>query len=285
MGAFVDQLAPFVSADWLRPRLEDVVVVDARWALDGSQDREGYLERHLPGAVYVDVSRVCSGPTGRGRAPLPDPQTFAADLGQAGIGDDSVVIAYDQGGAAGAARLVWMLRSIGVTAAVLDGGYTTWPGPFASGEVQPATASRTPVPWPSSAFLDADELSGLLAGDAHSFVVDARGAERFTGHSEPRDPRAGHIPGAVNVPITAHVDGPRLRNQDELRAVYERAGAFDADHVVAYCGSGMAACENLLVLESLGIEGRLYTGSWSDWSTDPQLPAATGEAAGRWPES
>jgi thiosulfate/3-mercaptopyruvate sulfurtransferase len=178
-----------------------------------------------------------------------------------------------------------MLRSIGVAAAVLDGGYAGWPGSFESGEVQPVAVSRTPVPWPSSAFLDADELSGLLAGDARSFVVDARGTDRYTGQSEPRDPRAGHIPGAVNVPITAHVDGPRLRDVDELRDVYERAGAYDAEHVVAYCGSGMAACENLLVLESLGIEGRLYTGSWSDWSTDPDRPAATGEDAGRWPAS
>ncbi len=276
-------LAPFVSVDWLREHLDDVVLVDARWALDGSQTRDDYLAGHLPGAVYVDITEVCSGPAGDGgRHPLPTPEAFAVGLGALGIGDDDTVVAYDQGGAAGAARLVWMLRAIGGDAAVLDGGAAVWDGPFEAGAVERPAASRTPVPWPDDAFVDADGVSDVLTA-GRGVVVDARGAARYTGEDEPRDPRGGHLPGAVNVPMTAHLDGDQLRDPDALREEYAAAGALDAEEVVAYCGSGIAASQSLLVLESLGVKGRLYTGSWSDWSADPDRPAATGDAPGIWP--
>lgn len=274
-------IPPFVEVHWLSEHRDEVVLVDARWALDGSQTHEGYLAGHLPGAVYVDVTSVCAGDPGAGRAPLPDPERFAADLAALGIGDEDTVVAYDQGGAAGAARLVWMLRAVGTDAAVLDGGMAAWDGATEAGEVRRPPTHRTPVAWPDDAFVGADGVVEAV-GRGGTFLVDARSSERYTGEDEPRDPRPGHIPTAVNLPLDAHLEGVRLKSEGELWGMYRELGAFEAEDVVAYCGSGMAACENLLVLESLGVRGRLFTGSWSQWSAEEGLPAARGAAAGDW---
>jgi thiosulfate/3-mercaptopyruvate sulfurtransferase len=107
---------------------------------------------------------------------------------------------------------------------------------------------------------------------------------------EPLDPVAGHIPGAVNVPSAANLvaDGPRagrFKSVDELRQVYAgalgartvAAGAGDGGGVGVYCGSGVTAALDALVLELLGVEAALYPGSWSEYVTDPDRPVATGE--------
>ncbi|CAL8896047.1 sulfurtransferase [Kocuria varians] len=257
-------MEPFVSPEWLAEHREEVVLADARMYLDGRSAEAEYLQGHLPGAVFVDVGASLAAPATPegGRHPLPSPEDFAAAMSAAGIGDDAVVVAYDDAGGVMAARLVWMLRTTGHRAALLDGG----PGPDAPLErgrtVLPA-AHFTPVPWPQDALATIDDA-------AHgTFVVDARDATRFAGNTpDPVDPRSGHIPGAVNVPCRNHLTAERtLRPTAQLREAFERAGVTDANQMISYCGSGVTACHNLLVAEQAGLGvGRLFPGSWSQYS-------------------
>jgi thiosulfate/3-mercaptopyruvate sulfurtransferase len=272
------ELPPFVPAAWVSDRLESLVLADVRWSLDGTEGRESYLRGHLPGAVFVDLETVLSGPPSEreGRHPLPDPERFATGLAELGIGHDDVVVAYDQGPGTVAARLVWMLRILGQRAAVLEGGFAGWQGPVESGDVVRLPAERAPLVWPADHLADA-ELVDRLRASPRGLVVDARDPERFRGEHEPVDARPGHVPGAVNVPASGNVDEDGLlRAFDHLRARYADVGAVDREEVVVYCGSGVTATHDLLVLELLGQRGRLYPGSWSAWSADAERPAATG---------
>lgn len=276
---------PFVTPATLRGWLAEgrpVRLADVRWSLDGSEGRHTYLAGHLPGAVHVDLERDLSAPAtpAGGRHPLPDPAAFAAALGRLGIAPEDLVVGYDQGSGAMAARLVWLCRRIGQPATVLAGGLAGWDGEVVDGEVVPTPVARTPVPWPPDRLADADTVA-RLATDPAAVVIDARDATRYRGEVEPVDTRPGHIPGAVNLPVAGNL-GPdgQLLATPALTARYAAVGALDAAEVIAYCGSGVTACHDLLVLEALGVAGRLYPGSWSAWSADPQRPAALGPEPG-----
>jgi thiosulfate/3-mercaptopyruvate sulfurtransferase len=182
------------------------------------------------------------------------------------------VVAYDDDSGRTAARLVWLLRVTGHAASVLDGGMAAWPGPFVSG-VEPASPGTFSLDrWPSERFAAADDIG------AEPLVLDARAPERYRGEIEPVDPRAGHIPGARNAPTAANLgeDG-RFKAPADLRAEYESHGVGPDTSPIVYCGSGVTACHDLLALERAGFDrGRLYAGSWSQWSADPSRPVATG---------
>ncbi|MDN5718431.1 MAG: sulfurtransferase [Janibacter sp.] len=255
-----------------------LVVLDVQYTLTG--DGPGlYAAGHVPGAPFVDLDTVLAGPAGEGgRHPLPDVETLQDGLRAAGVQTDSVVVVYDQQSSLGAARAWWVLRWAGIEEVlVLDGGLAAWRA--AGGEV-----STEPVePEPGDVVLDPDELVALDADDAAAtaklgVLVDARSPERFRGESEPIDPVAGHIPGAVNVPMADLVteDG-RLRPAKELRARFGQLGIDEVTVVGTYCGSGITAAHTALALHEAGVEADLYVGSWSDWITDPSRPVATGE--------
>jgi thiosulfate/3-mercaptopyruvate sulfurtransferase len=271
-------LPPFVDVAAVRADFDRLVLVEMRWSLDGSEGRDSYLAGHLPGAVHVDLDTVAAGPPSEagGRHPLPDPARFAADLGAMGIAEDDRVVVADQGPGAIAARLVWMLRAIGGDAAVLDGGVAAWDGPLERGEVTRPPVTRRVRPWPADRLADTRAVAALAA-DEDAVVLDARDRQRFTGASEPTPSRPGHVPGARSAPFADNLDGGRLVPLEQLRSRYAELGALDADEVVAYCGSGVTACHDLLVLEALGVSGRLYPGSWSAWSADPSRPVERGD--------
>ena len=278
-------LPPIVSPGWLQEELArpgpDLVVVDIRYYLDGRDGRAAHLAGHLPDAVFVDLETVlaapASGPVG-GRHPMPDPEVFASGLGAAGIGPHTPVVAYDDLDGMVAGRLVWMLRILGAPAALLDGGLAAWPGPVDTGPVPTTPVARPVVPWPAEAMVTADEVAAHVA--AGGVVIDSRAGERYRGEVEPIDSRAGHIPGAVNLPFTANLgDDHRFRPAAELAARFAAVGA-DEDAIV-YCGSGVSACHNLLAMEASGRgRPRLFVGSWSAWSADPARPAAHGPNPG-----
>lgn len=270
-----------VSADRLREHRDEVVLVDSRWYLDGRSGREAYLAGHIPGAVYIDVDTDLAAPASpeEGRHPLPDPADFARTLGRLGIGDDSSVVVYDDAGGSVAARLVWMLRTLGTPAAFLDGGLQTWTGDWEEGEVSVDPVHRSTVPWPADRLVDTETLREGL-GSSERLLLDARVYGRFTGaEPAPVDARAGHIPGARSAEWPANLDAEGLLASPEtLRERFVSLGADSARTVVAYCGSGVTACHDLLALEHAGFtDVRLYPGSWSRWGGDEELPLETGD--------
>ncbi len=265
-------IPPAVDLAWLKAN-PDAVIADVRWYLDGRSGREAYEQGHLPGAVFVDLDRDLAGPpgAGAGRHPLPEANQFAAAMGRLGVSRDTTVVAYDDAGGTVAARLVWMLRALGTEAALLDGGIGAYDGPLQSGTVEPAGTLYPARPWPAALLADIGDAS-----DRANVVIDAREPARYRGDLEPVDPRAGHIPGARNLPCRSNLDAAgRFLPATELRRLFLAAGAGPG--TVSYCGSGVTACHNLLALELAGLgPGRLYPGSWSEYSSEPSRPAEIG---------
>jgi thiosulfate/3-mercaptopyruvate sulfurtransferase len=198
------------------------------------------------------------------------------------VGNDSQLIAYDDAGGAYAARLWWMARWLGHRqVAVLDGGIQAWRsagGALQAGEV--TAESRIFEPGSGPDFITSAEVVAALA-DPGRLLVDARSPERYAGAVEPLDAVAGHVPGAVNQPFMVNLDAAgRFKPPAELKRLWqERLGGRPAAAVIAMCGSGVTACQNLLALESAGLGGAgLYAGSWSEWIRDPKRPVARGGA-------
>ena len=267
-------LQPFVDWTWCVRNWGRFVLVDTRWYLDGSSGKDAYDAGHIPDAVFIDLDESLSGPASKeaGRNPLPDPEVFAQGMREAGISDSDTVIAYDDAGGVIAARLVWMLRSTGRSAAILDGGIASYPGELATEAPQRLEGDFSAQSWPSTLLADISDASS----DQYK-VVDARNRDRFEGHQDPIDPRPGHIPGAVNVPCRENLDSScRLIPEAQLRENFARAGIVSAENIIAYCGSGVTACHNLLVLEQLGVgKGRLFVGGWSQYGHATDRPVET----------
>jgi thiosulfate/3-mercaptopyruvate sulfurtransferase len=271
-----ETFGPLVSAAWLSDRTadSDLRVIDFRWYLDGRRGSDEYAKGHIPGAVFVDLESV-TGAEGPGRHPLPSGPQFAAEMRKAGVSASTRVVAYDDVGGSVAARLWWMLRWFGHRSqAVLDGGIQAWPGALSRKKetVRPGNF-RAKLP-------DRRRLATFrAAGNRRLIVLDARAGARYRGETEPIDPKAGHVPGARSATFTGNLaaDG-RFKSSAELHERFKSLGVSKGDEVIAYCGSGVNACHNLLALEVAGFRGsRLYEGSWSDWSRR-DLPVATGNA-------
>ena len=273
-----------IGVDPLRELLGEprLAVVDCRFDLmNPDAGRQAYLRSHIPEARYADLNRDLSAPVGpqTGRHPLPAPDAFAAWLGSAGIGNDTQVVAYDDANGSIAARLWWMLRWVGHEAvAVLDGGFKAWSargGALQSGDADVRGKQFIPHLHPEAVLSTADLQRALQ--DPSALLVDARAQERYAGAVEPIDPVAGHIPGAVNHPLTANLeaDGRFLPGDEIKRRWLERLAGKHPRQLIAMCGSGVTACHNLLSLEVAGLTGaKLYAGSWSEWIRDPHRPVA-----------
>jgi len=262
-------------------------IADVRWSLTGPSGWEKYREGHIPGAVYVDLDRDLSRPGGPGRHPFPATEDFARFLGSIGVGPETHVVAYDDAGGSIAARFWFLLRVHGhERASVLDGGFQAWK---AAGLPVTTDEPRISPVDPPLLVLDrrrlaerteVEAISRRKKGERGPILTDARAPERYRGEVEPVDPRAGHIPGAVNAPVAGNLRDGRFLPPPELRALYERLGAGQQE-VIASCGSGVTACHTLLALDLAGLPpGRLYVGSFSDWSSRPETPVATGPEPG-----
>ena len=253
-----------------------LVLLDVRWALDGSTGEHSYLAGHLPGAVYVDLDTELAAPASpaAGRHPLPAPEDFAATLRRVGVTEDARIVAYDDTDGGPAARLVWMLRALGHDASVLSGGVHAWNGPLETGPVTPEPTEVPVRDWPTESLASADQVA---TADG-AVVIDARAPERYRGEVEPIDPRAGHVPGAVNLPYAGNLDEERrFLPAEELRERFSTAGVTADGETIVYCGSGVTATHDLLALEAAGFtRARLFPGSWSQWSADPDRPVAVG---------
>ncbi len=260
--------AVLVSPEQL-PTASANVIVDCRFSLaDADAGRVQYEQGHIPGAHYLDLNCDLSGEVKAhgGRHPLPEPQKFVNTLARIGVGPDTAVIAYDDSNLAYAARLWWMMRSIGYKPpALLDGGYQSWLSLGQNAEIDIPTATPTNAA-ADCQFYGVCDIAGLREAQGRSaLVVDSRDARRYQGLKEPIDSHAGHIPGAVNRPWQGVTTSDGIvRSIDEQRL--HLGDAVEAAEIVVYCGSGVTACVNLFSLALVGREDALlYSGSWSDW--------------------
>jgi thiosulfate/3-mercaptopyruvate sulfurtransferase len=268
-----------ISVPELHARIDNVRLLDVRWQLGVPDGRPAYTAGHLPGAVYVDLETTLAakpGP-GDGRHPLPDRDAFQDAVRSWGINDGDTVVAYDATGNLAAARAWWLLTNAGLPdVRLLDGGLAAWTAAghdLETGEVtpKPGTVTLTGDTLPTI------EIDEAAAWPGRGVLLDARAGERYRGEVEPIDPRAGHIPGAVSAPTTENLaqDGTFLP-ADTLRQRFADLGVHPGDEVAVYCGSGVTAAHTIAALRIAGIDAALYPGSWSQWSSDPNRPAATG---------
>ena len=267
-------MTPLATAD----DLEGAVVLDAR------PGAATFAAGHLPGAIHADLNTQLSSagdpgfdPSRGGRHPLPPIERWTRLLGQWGIGPETRVMIYDADDASNAAaRAWWMLRAVGhKKVSVLDGGLKAAGLPLTTEVTTPAPRE----PYPATAWqlptVDVNDVNRLRR-DPGWKVLDVRSEPRFRGQTEPIDPIAGHIPGAVNLFYAKNMESGRFKSPSALREQYEALlQDTPPDHLVVHCGSGVTACHTLLALEAAGLAGAsLYVGSWSEWCRN-DLPRAS----------
>jgi len=281
-------MEPLVTTQWLAGQLDaaDLIVLDASYTskLPGTpvnDPKAGYAAGHIPGARFLDLDTLVDAADPL-PSMLPAPEQVAERLRALGVSPGTRVVLYEDGPHHTACRAWVVLRTVGLDAALLDGGLAKWkregrpletetpaahPGDFAAGRSLADTRTL------------AQMLDTLAAG--HEQVADARSAARFTG--EEPDPRpgcgSGHIPGSRNIPHGSffQADGSWKAPQ-EIAQVFADAGIDPARPLIATCGSGITAAVILFAAHLLGHDGALYDGSWSEWGADPATPKAMGPA-------
>ena len=240
-----------------------------------------YREAHIPGALFAHLDRdLSAAKSGKnGRHPLPDPKAFGAWLGRQGVRNGDQIVCYDAANGAMAARLWWLVRWVGHDAvAVLDGGLAKWTAegrPVSADTAQPQPA-KFEVRVRAEMSVPVEAIAKTLRNRT---LLDARAPARYRGEQEPIDPVAGRIPGALNRYNMDNVRGSgQFKTAEQLRTEFQQVlGSRAPSEVVNYCGSGVAACHNLLAMEIAGMPGaKLYAGSWSEWIADPARPREKG---------
>lgn len=271
--------SPLIQVEELADRLDDVTVLDVRYRMGGPPGPAEFAAGHIPGAAYVDLdASLAAAPGVGGRHPLPSASVFVEAMRAAGVCTDRPVVVYDDWLGLAAARGWWLLRHHGHRqVAVLDGGWSAWlrhggavelGGPEAGSGHRPGDFTGSPGAMPA--------VTATTVRDV-AVLVDVRAPERYRGETEPIDPVAGHIPGALNLPTTDLVDGDgRLLPVAALADRMAALGVVPGADVAAYCGSGVTAAQAVLAMEVAGVTAALYPGSWSEWITDPERPIALG---------
>lgn len=270
----------FINTDQLAANLDnpDWVIVDASYELsDKAAGYIAYQESHIPGAVYAHPHSDLSGPpiTDQGRHPLPSPEQLIEVFSRLGISSKTQVITYDNRGIT-AARLWWLLNYMGHDrVAVLDGGIKAWTDesrPTQSG-IETNSLSQFSGTANRSMFVVRDDVL------TQKLLIDSRNAERFRGDAAGPDKASGHIPNALNRCHAINKDSDlKIRDVDVLRTEFEELfREVPSEESTFYCGSGLSACYNLLTLAHVGMKpGKLYVGSWSEWSQFDDLPKEVG---------
>jgi thiosulfate/3-mercaptopyruvate sulfurtransferase len=274
-----------VEKEWLLDHLKDenIRIVDCRYNLTATNEGyELYQKDHIPGAVYFHVSKDLSKPASEhgGRHPLPDLNDFAETLKNAGIDQDTVVIAYDQGAGSYASRLWWMLNYAGHTNVyVLNGGYSSWKeaGCPVDQEIPSYPKADFTPQVNKDIFASYEDVKKIVNEKNQDVIlIDARDPKRFQGIEEPLDKKAGHIPGAINKLFTEVMENGSFKSDEELE---KRFSDVDKNKdVIVYCGSGISATPNFIALKKAGYEKvKLYAGSFSDWVSYDENEVETGE--------
>ena len=294
---------PFVTTEWLaahiaaaRTRGEsmdegELRIVDIRGKVlpagtAGKRyfaKREDYDASHVPGAVFVDWTSDIADPDDPVPSQVAPPDRFGALMLALGIGDDTAVVAYDDYNTIFASRFAWALRYYGHEAVrVLDGGWARWTSEKRAvddGVPHPPPAKFTPRVKPELRRV-ADEVLAKL-GDPEVLLIDARPTAQYEGTASAAK-RAGHIPGARNVPYTSLVDQStgKLHSREELAGVFASAGIDVSKlprEIVCYCNGGITATVPVTALRVLGRDDvAVYDGSWNEWGNDDARPIVSG---------
>lgn len=277
-------MAVTISATALAAALaagEPLHVLDVRYRLDKPDGRDDFAAGHIPGAIYVDLDKELAehGAPELGRHPVPSVARLQKAARRWGVGLTDAIVIVDDFNMMGASRAWWLLDGSGFTnVRVLDGGMRAWRAAGGALEEGPGD-----TPEPSDVTIAAVHV-GLSVAEAavwpeEGTLIDVRAAERYRGETEPLDPIAGHIPGAVNLPGVRYLTTEgTLRSPEEIRAAFAEVAG---DRPVAlYCGSGITAAQAALAAASAGIDVELFPGSWSAWSNTPGAPIATGAEPG-----
>jgi thiosulfate/3-mercaptopyruvate sulfurtransferase len=295
---------PLVSTDWLAQHLAEpigaerrsreghLVVVDIRGKVLPPNappprylpKRQDYEAAHIPGAVFVDWTVDIVDLDDPIPSQIAPPERFGRQMERLGIGDDTLVVAYDDYDMIFAGRLAWALRYYGHDGVrILDGGWTRWQaeGRASTSEVSPpALAARfTPRAQPDLR-RTADQV--LPAVERGALLVDARAPAQYEGAVSAAS-RAGHIPGARNVPYGRLVDAEsgRFLPREKLAQVFAEAGIDVAKlprEIVVYCNGGISCSIARTAFELFGRDdAAVYDGSWNEWGNDPRRPLATGK--------
>lgn len=268
-------LTPIIEVEELKNLRdsEDLILVDASY---GKNSFELYLVKHLQGAIFVDLdsqlSEVKEDAADGGRHPLPSIGNFSKTIGSLGITPESHVVIYDQAnGALATSRFWWMLKAIGhQKVQVLNGGLAEAEKqnfPTNNEKVQPKPTSFYPVENWKLPMATMSEVESVSTNEDYT-LIDVRASNRYRGEIEPIDPIAGHIPGAINIPLSENLDETNLfLPKEELKLKYQNIlGETKTENTIIHCGSGVTACHTLLALNYAGFEmPKLYVGSWSEW--------------------
>ncbi|MEM6306763.1 MAG: 3-mercaptopyruvate sulfurtransferase [Pseudomonadota bacterium] len=282
-----DDPKTLVSTQWVADHLNDtdLRILDGTWHMPSSNRnaRAEFDTMHISGARFFDLPEFSDS---RSNLPnmAPPVEKFMSRIRALGVGDGHQVVVYDTHGLFSAARVWWLFRLMGHRdVAVMDGGLLKW-----QAEGRPVTDAapvirdrHMMVQFQPNLVRDVTQVAHASKLGDHT-IIDARGADRFRGDTpEPRaDMRAGHIPGSCNVPYKSVLNGDgTMKSLDDLKSLFETAGADLNKPVITTCGSGVTAAVLALALERMGkTDYALYDGSWAEWGQFPTLNVATGEA-------
>jgi len=262
---------------------KDFIIFDTRCDIkDRGYGIDSYTEGHIENSIFVDVDTDLASEKqqGTGRHPLPDIDTFCEKLSHWGMDNNKQVVIYDDAGGAFAGRLWWMMKWLGHDdVAVLDGGLNSWvkngnklttsPTIFEKSYFEPNVNNNL-----IASIKDVEEAQYAM----NTILIDARSKERYDGISDPVDPIAGHVPGAICHPLGTNLDRTgNFKTKEELKHNFDKiSNELKEKDIISMCGSGITACHNILALELIGIKNvKLYVGSWSEWITDPNRTVVT----------
>jgi thiosulfate/3-mercaptopyruvate sulfurtransferase len=270
---------PLVTPTWLATRLQNpnTIILDATLPPVGVtpaiDTRARYLDKHIPGAIFFDIEELSDHSTPLPHM-LPTPEDFSRSMSSLGVGDDSTIIVYEQGGVFSAPRAWWTLRTFGAKHVhILDGGLRAWTEaslPTESGPVHRAPASFHAT-LNHEAVKNLSQLKERIIN--HQQILDARSAARFNGTApEPRPGlSSGHMPGATSVPFPELVEDGRLKPADKLRELFLAKQVDLQQPITTTCGSGVTAAVIALGLEVAGAQNvSLYDGSWAEYAQQPE---------------